>query len=58
MEEKILTVEEIAELLRIAPNTIHSRRWQTGSGCPLIKQGKRLYSIHSDFWKWFRRGRN
>jgi len=50
----VLMVEDIAQILRISPNTIHSRRWQVKSGCPLYKRGKRLYAIAAEFWKWFR----
>jgi hypothetical protein len=51
--EEVLTVEEIAEILHIKPNTIHSRSWQKRTGCPLKKIGKRLYAIAEEFWKWF-----
>ncbi len=50
----ILMVEDIAQILRISQNTIHSRRWQEKSGCPLFKKGKRLYAIATEFWRWFR----
>jgi len=56
MEEQILTVEEIAKILHIAPNTIHSRRWQERTRCPLVKKGKRRLAAASDFWKWFKEG--
>jgi len=52
--EEVLLVEDIAEILHIKTNTIHGRRWQEKSRCPLIKHGKRLYAIPDEFWKWFR----
>lgn len=50
----ILMVADIAQILRISQNTIHSRRWQEKSRCPLYKKGKRLYAIATEFWRWFR----
>jgi hypothetical protein len=55
-ETDVLLVEDIAQILRIAKNTIHSRRWQKGSGCPLVKRGKRLYAFEKEFWKWLKEG--
>lgn len=54
--EEVMLVEDIAKVLRIKPNTIHSRRWQEKSGCPLIKRGKRLMVIKDEFWKWIKTG--
>lgn len=51
-EKDVLMVEDIAEILGIDRNTIHSRRWQQKSGCPLIKIGKRLYSVNNEFRRW------
>jgi hypothetical protein len=53
LEKEVLTVEDIAKILGIEENTIHSRRWQGKSNCPLIKIGKRLYAIAGEFWRWF-----
>ncbi len=50
----ILSTREIAEILQIKENTIHSRRWKETSGCPLLKKGKRLSAIGSEFWKWYK----
>lgn len=55
---EVLMVEDIAKILSIAKNTIHSRRWQESSGCPLFKRGKRLYVFAPDFWKWFKSNSN
>jgi hypothetical protein len=52
-QETLLTVEEIAHILKINRNTIQSKRWQQQTGCPLIKLGKRLYVVAAEFWKWF-----
>jgi len=53
---EVLMVEDIAKILRIAENTIQSRRWQKKSGCPLFKRGKRLYVFGAEFRKWLKTG--
>mgnify|MGYP001577763620 CR=1 FL=1 len=53
-DKEILTAEDIANLLHIAPNTIHSERWKKRSKCPIVKHGKRLLATKEDFWKWFK----
>jgi len=55
--EELMLVEDIARVLRISANTIHSKRWQEKSGCPLIKRGKRLYFSTQEFWSWFKHGK-
>lgn len=50
--ERLLTTEEMAAILKIAVNTVHSRVWQKRNGCPLIKIGKRSYAVETTFWKW------
>lgn len=55
MENILLTVEQIAEILRIKPNTIHNKKWQQRTGCPLNRIGKRLYSPQDEFLKWTHR---
>jgi|GEM_PF-1955949 len=52
IESEFLSVEEIAKILRIRPNTIQSSRWKKSSGCPLIRLGKRLLSPVADFRRW------
>src|SRR5437762_1567642 len=51
---EVLTVEQISQILRVSRNTIQSTRWKQSSRCPLIKRGKRIYAVSTDFWKWFR----
>jgi len=51
-----LTVEQLGQAFNLAPNTIHNRKWQERTGCPLIKIGKRLYAFVEEFWVWFKRG--
>jgi len=58
MDNALLTVEEIAEILKIKPNTIHNKKWQKRTGCPLNRIGKRLYSPHDDFYRWTHRMNN
>ena len=48
----LVDVREMAEILKITPNTIHSKRWQARSGCPLFKCGKRLFAEEPRFWEW------
>jgi hypothetical protein len=49
---RLLTAEEIAAILKISLNTVHSKDWQNRNRCPLIKIGKRTYVLESAFWKW------
>ncbi len=53
---KVMTVEEVAGFLKIKPNTIHNRKWQQRSQCPLVKRGKRLLIDEGDFLVWFKKG--
>ncbi len=54
LQSDVMTVEEIASILRISKNTIQRRSWREKTGCPLRKKGKRLYSIVEEFYKWLR----
>lgn len=49
---KTLTVEEMAVILCIKPNTMHSRTWQLRTKCPLKKIGRRLFSLQTEFNDW------
>lgn len=49
---RLLTSEEIAAILKISLNTVHSREWQRRNRCPLIKIGKRRYAVETSFWRW------
>ena len=49
---KLLTTEEIAEILKVSLNTVQNRGWQKRSGCPMFKVGKRIYTLEATFWKW------
>ena len=53
-KEDILTVEQVAEILQISPNTIQRKNWRERTGCPLKKKGKRLYALVNEFFKWLR----
>ena len=57
VDNEILTVEDVARILHIAPNTIHSSKWKIRTGCPLHKHGKRLLAIAKEFWEWFKNQR-
>jgi len=49
---QLLTAQEIAGVLKISLNTVHSREWKQRNGCPLIKIGKRTYVLEAAFWQW------
>jgi hypothetical protein len=51
--QDIVTTEEIAGLLRIRVQTLYDNRWRAQSGCPLFRQGRRLFSYRREFEKWF-----
>ena len=51
--QEIITVEEMAELLRIKAQTLYDNRWRAQSRCPLFRQGRRLFSYRKEFEKWF-----
>ena len=50
----IMTAEEIAETLRIKQPTLYDHRWKEQSGCPLFKQGKRLFARKNEFDSWYK----
>ncbi len=52
---KLLTVEDIATILRISKNTIQRKSWREKTGCPLKRNGKRLYSEDPEFTAWHRK---
>lgn len=54
MEQATLTVEKMSEILHIRPNTMHNRKWQERTGCPIKKVGKRLLSLEEEFYKWLK----
>ena len=54
MKDDLMIVEEMAQILRVKPETFHSRKWQLRSGCPLFRRGRRLFAVRSEFWKWLR----
>ncbi len=51
-EDELMTVEDVAAILQIKRNTIHSKVWQEKSGCPVFKLGRRLYAVRGTFKKW------
>lgn len=51
---EILTAEEIAETLQIKQPTLYDHRWREQSGCPLYKQGKRLFAKKAEFDRWYK----
>ena len=51
--QETLTVEQIADILKITPNTIHSKRWRNKWHAPLYKMGKRLFANKPEFDRWY-----
>lgn len=52
--QEIITVEEMAVLLRIKAKTLYDNRWRAQSRCPLFRQGKRLFSYRKEFERWYK----
>jgi len=53
--QDIMVAEEICEILRIRPNTLHSKRWREASGIPVFRQGKYLFTYRKKFDNWYQR---
>jgi len=51
-DNKLITIEEMADVLRVRPNTLHSKEWRRVNGCPLFRIGRRVYAFRAGFWKW------
>ena len=47
------TAEEIANILDVKVETLYDHRWRGQSGCPLFKQGKRLFAMKKEFDEWY-----
>lgn len=54
--EKLLTVEDVSRILGVRPNTVHNRKWQLRTRCPLRKIGKRSYVLPEEFNRWLKEG--
>ena len=54
-KEDIISAEEICSILRIKPNTLHSKRWRKESHIPAFRQGKYLFSFKKEFESWYKR---
>lgn len=48
------TAQEIASILGIKVETLYDSRWRQQSGCPLFRQGKRLFVVRKDFDEWYK----
>ena len=49
---RLLTTEEISEILKVSLNTVQKRDWRKQNGCPLFRIGKRTYALETTFWEW------
>jgi len=47
------TAQEAADILGIAVATLYDNRWREQSRCPLFRQGKRLFSMKTEFDEWY-----
>ena len=52
--QSIITVREIAEILSIKVATLYDYRWREKSGCPLFRQGRKLFAYRERFNEWYR----
>ena len=43
----------MAAILKIRVETLYDNRWRSESGCPVFRQGKRLFAFKSEFDKWY-----
>lgn len=55
-KDKLLTVHEVAKLLKLAPPTIYTK--VSDNTLPFMKQGKRLYFLESDIIEYLKQSRN
>lgn len=52
--QEVLTVENVAKILKIHHSTIQRKEWRKRTGCPLRKKGKRLYATDKEFYAWLK----
>lgn len=46
---------EIASILGVKVGTLYDFRWREQSGCPLFRQGKRLFAWKREFDEWYKK---
>jgi len=57
MNEELLTVEELAGVLKVPPSWVYGQTRQTGPGTiPRIRCGKYVRFIESEVMEWLRAG--
>ena len=49
----LYTADEMAAILKIRVETLYDNRWRSESGCPVFRQGKRLFAFKAEFDKWY-----
>ena len=47
------TAKQMAEILHIVVRTLYDNRWREQSGCPLFKQGNKLFAWKKEFDVWY-----
>ena len=52
--QEIMTAEEIANILDIKITTLYDNRWREQSGCPLFRQGRKLFAYRTKFDEWYK----
>ncbi len=53
--QDVMNAQEIANLLHVKPQTLYDHRWREQSGCPLFKQGRKLFAYRVEFDTWYRK---
>jgi excisionase family DNA binding protein len=56
MDQRLLTVEEMSELLRVPRSWLYARTRQTGPGTiPKVKVGRYVRFIEADVFEWLKK---
>lgn len=56
MNQDLLTIDEMAEVLKVPKSWIYSRTRETGAGTiPRLKIGKYLRFVEADVMEWLKR---
>lgn len=56
MKQNFLTIDEMAEALKVPKSWLYSRTRQTGPGAiPMIKVGKYIRFLEADVMDWLKR---
>lgn len=53
-KDDLMVIEDIAPILHLEKATIRGNKWKQRTGCPLFRQGKRLFAYRAEFDKWYK----